>query len=504
MPRKKRSESRGAAGNNSTGGEPCGEQLSLPFNTACCRELPAAGYRNGSSLNNAGSNGNYWTGTLNSGNSNNAYELNFNSDNHNVNNNNNNNRYNGQSVRPVREITDTAPAPSSKPYRITKERLLLDLLRAYKDARRRKRGRRPQIEFELEMERRLVDLRDEIWERRYRPGRSACFVIDDPKKREIFAAGFRDRVVHHLYYNYTSPLYERVFIADSYSCRKGKGTHYGVNRLAHHVRSCSDNYRYVCYVLKCDIRGYFMNIDRRRLLEISEATLDKMASHQSDEPGKRWIEKIDYELVKYLGEVIILNNPVDNCAIKGRADDWAGLPASKSLFASGENRGLPIGNLTSQLFSNVYMNLLDQYVKRECGRAHYGRYVDDVYVVGRDKGELGCLRRSIGEFLERELGLELHPDKTSVINAAQGVGFLGVYVKPYRNYVENATKRRMSRKIRRLGPGRGVNVVHSVNSYLGILRHVKSYGLRRRLFGGNRYLSQVGTFDRWMLRIVRS
>lgn len=492
-----KSQGRGLTGNTGTGNEPCPEQLSLPFNTACCPELPAAGYRNGTSLNNAGSNGNYWSGTLNSGNSNNAYELNFNSDNHNV---NNNNRYNGQSVRPVREITRSGKIPSLKPFGITKERLLSDLLVAYKDARRHKRRKRPQMEFEFEMEHHLVKLRDEIWERRYRPGSSSCFIVNEPKKREIFAAGFRDRVVHHLYYNYTAPLYERMFIADSYSCRKKKGTHYGVNRLVHHIRSCSDNYLYRCYVLKCDIKGYFMNIDRSRLLELCNESFDKMAYHYSDEPGKRWIEKIDYDLVKYLNEVIVLNNPVDDCAIKGRADAWNGLPASKSLFTTRSGCGLPIGNLTSQLFSNVYMNRFDQYVKRWCGQVHYGRYVDDAYIVSRDKKDLCRLRRVIGDFLKRDLGLELHPDKTAVYDAATGVAFLGVYVKPYRNYPENGTKRRMARKIMALGNDTGKNIGSSVNSYLGILRHVKSFKLRKRLFGENPCLTRLGGFDAAMLK----
>ena len=492
-------KSRGPAGNTGTGSGPCPVQLPLPFNTACCHGMPAAGNRNGTSLNNAGSNGNYWSSTLNSGNSNNAYELNFNSDNHNV---NNSNRYYGQSVRPVKENTLSGGVPPPVPYTITREQLLLDLLVAYKDARRHKRRKRLPLEFEMDMELRLVELRDELWERRYRPGRSTCFIVDEPKKREIFAAEFRDRVVHHLYYNYTAPLYERTFIADSYSCRRKKGTHYGVRRLVHHLRSCSGNYRHRCYVLKCDIRGYFMNIDRHRLLEISNGVLDRMAGHYSDELGRRWIEKIDYGLVRYLNGVIILNDPLEDCLIKGRAADWDGLPASKSLFTTRSGCGLPIGNLTSQLFSNVYMNRLDQFVKRQCGQRHYGRYVDDAYIVSRDRDGLCRLRGLIAGFLERELGLELHPDKTAVVDSALGVGFLGVYVKPYRNYICNGSKRRMKRKIMAIGSGKDRNVVHSVNSYLGILRHVSSYRLRRRMFGGNPRLSRLGHFDAAMLRFT--
>ena len=232
----------------------------------CRQDLPAAGNRNGTSLNNAGSNGNYWSSSLNTDNPNNALNVNFNSSNVNR---NNNNRYNGQSVCPVSESAIHGelfiPADAFSPsLPVSREQLLLDLYRAYRDARRHKRYKGYQLRFERNMEAGLVRLRDAIWERRYAPGPSTCFIIHDPRMREVFAASFRDRIVHHLLYNYVSHLFERHFIRDSYSCIKKRGTHDGINRLRMHMEDVSRNWSQPCYVLKMDIRGYFMSVDRCR------------------------------------------------------------------------------------------------------------------------------------------------------------------------------------------------------------------------------------------------
>lgn len=490
---KRKIKSCGLAENNSFGNRPCEKQLLLPFNTACHQDVPCAGNRNGTSLNNAGNNGNYWSGSLNENNSNNAWNLNVNNNgNHNV---NNNNRKYGHSVRPGREIARSVPSSSLRIYKLTKEQLLVDLFKAYKDARKHKRRKIKQVEFEMDMENRLIDLRDELWGRTYKPGSSMCFIIREPKKREVFAAEFKDRIVHHLYYNYASPIFGRTFIADSYSCRKGKGTHYGVKRLVSHIRSCSDNYRKNCYVLKCDIKGYFMNIDRKKLLNISNACLEKMAFHKSDIKGKRWIETVDFDFVKYLGEVIILNDPVENCMLKGSITDWDGLPESKSLFKTAKGCGLPIGNLTSQLFSNVYMNVFDQFVKRHCGRSHYGRYVDDAYIVGENKSELRNLIEVLKTSLKDKLRLKLHPDKTSIKKVEYGVEFLGVYVKPYREYVRNSTKIRIKRAVNGMLGATCEKIEHSINSYLGIMGHYKSFNLRQKIFCNNDFIIGNGSFD---------
>lgn len=472
---------------------PGDKPLAAECNTdGCSLFLPAAGNSNGSSVNNTGTNGNYWSSTPNSGNTNNSWNVNFNSGNLNL---NNNNRNNGRSVRCVLASTNCSKV-SFPVFHISKEQLLIDLFKAYYDARKHKRNTLNQLRFEMDLEENLVALRDELMERTYQVGRSTCFIIQDPKKREIFAADFRDRVVHHLVYNYIMPIFEKTFIADSYSCRKGKGTLYGIHRLAHHVRSCSQNYTYTCYVLKMDIQGYFMNINRNRLLGMVCEELQRHALQKSPN-GERWAQMLDYKLIFFLLKEIILADPTKNCIIKGRKSDWDGLPADKSLFHTPHDCGLPIGNLTSQLFSNIYLNKLDQFVKRKLREKHYGRYVDDFYIVSRNRARLETHKETIREFLSEELDLVLHPRKTKIERAAYGISYLGTYVKPHRVYLDNKTLKRVVRKMRivlRMADEK--QVLSSVNSYLGYMKHFKCGKMKQRLFAGKPELERFGIFTR--------
>ncbi len=146
-----------------------------------------------------------------------------------------------------------------------RKQLTEDLFQAYYNARINKRNKKDVIEFEMNYEQNLFTLVDDIWSGRYQPSPSVCFIVDKPVKREIFAASFRDRIVHHLIYNYINPIFECRFINDSYSCRIGKGTSYGIKRLDHFIRSCSENYQKDCYILKLDLRGYFMSINKKIL-----------------------------------------------------------------------------------------------------------------------------------------------------------------------------------------------------------------------------------------------
>lgn len=425
--------------------------------------VPAAGYRNGDSLNNVGNNGNYWSSSLNSNNTSNARNLNFNDSN--INTNNNNNRYYGRSVRPVTEFIMLSSAPS---FRISKPQLLLDLYVAYKDARRHKRNRIYQLEFECNLESELVRLRDLIWSRKYSPGPSTCFIIHDPKMREVFAAEFRDRVVHHLLYNYIAPFLESGFIEDSYSCIKGRGTHYGIARLKDKLSSISGGYSRSCYVLKLDIAGYFMHIDRGKLLGICLSSL---------EPFR---DRLDFPLVEYLLRAIILDVPTKHCIRRGAIEDWVDLPLSKSLFHSPFGCGLPIGNLTSQLFSNVYLNQFDQYMVSTAGSGRYGRYVDDSYIVGNSKRELRSYVKCAQVYLNENLGLSLSRNKVAIYSAYRGVEFLGAYLKPFRQYVSSRTLKRMENKIRGIGKLEPVKFCCSVNSFLGITSHYRAYNIRLR------------------------
>ena len=164
---------------------------------------------------------------------------------------------------------------------------------------RHKRNTHSQLEFEFNLEENLVKLYEELRDHTYKVGRSVCFITGTSVKREVFAAHFRDRVVHHLLYNYTAPIFECTFIADSYSCREGMGTLYGVRRFEHHLRSCSNNWTRTCYVLKLDIRGYFMHIVRQKLYNQVMETLRRYAGRKNSR-GQYWADALDYSLLEYL------------------------------------------------------------------------------------------------------------------------------------------------------------------------------------------------------------
>lgn len=316
-------------------------------------------------------------------------------------------------------------------FRLTREQLLADLHQAYLDARRHKRQKSYQQHFERHAEANLQHLCDELWTRTYQPQPATCFIITDPKRREVFAAQFRDRIIHHLYYNYVHEMLERTFIQDSYSCIKHCGTHYGINRLERHIRRESQNYQFPCYVLKMDISGYFMHIDRNRLFNIVIKQLEAMSAHHVEKgKAERWEDRVDMPFVEWLNRVIIFQNVAKDCCRRGSLLDWYGLPHDKSLFHSAPDCGLPIGNLTSQLFSNVYMNEFDQYMKRSLCCRHYGRYVDDFFVVSCDRNWLLGLQGPIMEFLSVRLGLKINNGKTLLCDVRQGVEFLGAFLKP--------------------------------------------------------------------------
>ena len=447
--------------------------------------FPASGNYNGTSLNNRGTNGNYWSASFNS--ATNAYNLNFNSSN--VNPQNNNNRRNGRSVRPVQhspEATERNTREDSMAYTLTREALLIDLHAAFQSAKRKKAGKPYVHMFEKNLDANISSLADDLISRTYQPEPSSCFVVQRPKKREVFAAQFRDRVVHHLYFNYTHKLFERTFIADTYSCIEGRGTHYGIDRLKKHIRQESMNWKSDCYVMKLDIRGYFMHIDRQRLLEIATGTLRKMSGR---------VDGMDMDFLLWLTEQIVMLDPKTSCKIIGTAKEWEGLDKNKSLFHTPDGCGLPIGNLTSQLFSNVYLNELDQYCKRTLGCKHYGRYVDDAYIVNTDKGWLLSLIPMIRDFLKDRLHLDLHMGKTQVLNVRRGVEFLGAYILPYRTYISNASLKRMMEQIEGMGNVSKESMYHSVNSWLGVLNHYDSFNIRCELFMKYMFL-RYGSFDR--------
>ena len=380
---------------------------------------------------------------------------------------------------------------------LTREQLYFDLYQAYLDARRHKRNKPYQRRFEAHLERNLESLCDALWERTYKPLPSDCFIVTDPKRREVFAAHFRDRIVHHLYFNYTHEMFERTFIEDSYSCIKGRGTHYGINRLRQHILKESRNYTRPCYVLKMDIRGYFMSINRQKLLSICVESLEKMAKHQVGKYRQtRWEETVDMDFVRYLTKVIVMLDSTEQCRMIGLPSDWEELPHDKSLFHSPKGCGLPIGNLTSQLFSNVYLNQFDHFMKRELHCQHYGRYVDDFYVVSCDRSWLESLVPQVGTFLSEHLDLKIHEGKTLIQLVGKGVEYLGAFLLPYRTYVSRATLERMDAKLNALETERHTgHVCNALNSYCDVLSHWNNYNVRQMMLLKRHQFTRWGMFD---------
>lgn len=391
-----------------------------------------------------------------------------------------------------------------KPYRLTRSQLLYDLYVAFEDAARGKHRMSYVKKFEEHLAENLNELCDDLLGRTYKALPSKCFIVDYPKKREVFAAMFRDRIVHHLYFRYTHQMFERTFIADTYSCIVGRGTLYGVDRVRHHIRQASLNWREECYAMSLDIRGYFMHIDRARLLNIATESLKKMSVHwvgfADDVPlpsgvllteGTTWAEVRDFDFLLWLTEQIVMLDPMENCIIVGDPSDWDGLDPAKSMRNLQPGLGLPIGNLTSQLYSNVYLNVFDQYVKRVLGCRHYGRYVDDSSMIDPDREWLLAQVPKVRDFLWNELGLELHQGKIHIQEVHKGVEFLGTFVKPYREYVSNRTLERMQKKLQQVDLRNREAALRSVNSYLGIMSHTASYNLRRSMFGEGEFAELI-------------
>jgi retron-type reverse transcriptase len=353
-----------------------------------------------------------------------------------------------------------------------------ELFDAYAACRRNKRRTQNALAFEVDYERRLLRLLEAINSGAWRPGRAVAFIVDRPVKREIFAAPFRDRVVHHLLFAKLNPLFERAFIYDSYSCRIGKGTHLGIRRLDRFIRSCSLNYTRQAYVLKLDIRGFFMSISRTRLYGLLEAFL-----------LERYREP-DLPLVLDLVRKVVFHDPASHCVLKGSRSDWDGLPPDKSLFSSRPGCGLPIGNLTSQLFANFYLNGFDHYLKHDLGLRWYGRYVDDAVVVHHDRAFLQSLVPVVRRWLLEELGLRLHERKTRLLDASEGVPWLGTLLKPHRILIADRTKGNCLRAVERYNrlaeehkPNRAERRAFqsTINAYLGLMKPYRTHTLRQRV-----------------------
>jgi RNA-directed DNA polymerase len=326
-----------------------------------------------------------------------------------------------------------------------------NLSAAAREAMRGKRGKSAGARFFISWEREAVVLERELQEGTYRPGAYHYFFIHDPKTRQVAAAPFRDRVVHHALVRVLEPLFERRFIEDSYACRKGMGTHAGMRRALHFTRK----YR---YALKCDIRRYFPSIDQGLL----RGMISRVVGDQ-----------------EVLGLVdLILHSHVE------RIDRiWR---AGGGLFDVCERRlGLPIGNLTSQFFANIYLDGFDHFVKQDLRVKGYLRYVDDFLLFGDDKAELKKLGRQCAGHLA-EIGLEIHPDKYRLLPTNKAVDFCGYVVRADgRVKVRKSSVRRFQRRYRvrsravKGGTMECSELTRSVKAWVAHAQHAQSWGLRR-------------------------
>lgn len=316
--------------------------------------------------------------------------------------------------------------------------ILQELWDAYDTARKGKRHTVDEHRFELNDMEDIINLRDSIVRRYYKPSRGVAFIIRDPVTREIVAAPFRDRVIHHFLFNVCAEWWDRRFLPDSYSCRKGKGTLYGQKRLARHIRQVTNNYTEQAFAVKLDIQGYFMSLNHELLYERILWGLDQQFYHSTRPDVENGIRchpedrsKL-YDTLKYLWHEVIFDEPMQNIAIRGRRSDWKYLPKSKSLFAQPKGRGIVIGNLTSQLLSNIFLDQLDRFVTFDLGYKHYGRYVDDFFIIVPIAKKEQLLRdvAVIEKYLAAELKLTLHPKKQYRQTVDKGVPFIGTVVYP--------------------------------------------------------------------------
>lgn len=314
-----------------------------------------------------------------------------------------------------------------------------------KDKRKKKDVRR----FEWKLEENIFQLYRDLKTEKYEHGPYASFHIQDPKQRHIHKAIVRDRVLHHAIFKVVNPIFEPTFISHSFSCRIGKGTHKGINNISSMLREISGNGFKPCFALKCDIKKFFDSIDHDILIGIIKKRI-------KDKSALRLLEEIIESFVS----------------------------SQSNIF---QRKGLPIGNLTSQLFANIYMNELDWFIKRDLRVRCYIRYTDDFVIAHYDRDYLLKLQEKINGFLENKLNLSLHPDKVSIRKYRQGVDFLGYVTLPKSRVLRTRVKHRIFKKMKerikqfKAGKISETAFVQSLNSYLGIMGHADSHKLEEKL-----------------------
>jgi RNA-directed DNA polymerase len=362
---------------------------------------------------------------------------------------NNNNKTNNNNVRCVREHKFT----------------FKEIYKAYLSCRKNKRNTINALKFEVNLESNLHELVCALNNKTYNPTRSVCFSIKDPKPREVFASDFKDRIVHHVLYNHLNPIYEKIFIYDSFACRKNKGTLKAVKRLQSFTCKITKNQTKRCFYLQLDVFNFFMSIDKIILFDIlCKKTKDKNISH--------------------LLKTVIFHNPTKNYVQKGSIYNQQKVPFHKSLFNVDDKKGLAIGNLTSQLFANIYLNELDQYVKHKLKIKYYVRYVDDLVILSDNKKELLFYKSKIISFLNNFLSLKLK-EVIFLAPISNGINFVGYIIKPKYLLSRNRNIKNIYKKLdlfkkenivinckyTHLKYNNVSNLLNSLNSYFGYLKH---------------------------------
>lgn len=340
-----------------------------------------------------------------------------------------------------------------------------NLLLAFRKARKGKRSRTDVAEFELNLEKELLVLQAELKEKSYCPGSYRIFTIYERKPRQISAAPFRDRVVHHALMNIVEPLLDKRFIFDSYACRKGKGVHQAVQQYQKWATRYS-------YVLKLDIARYFPSIDH--------AILKQQISHHIKDPSVLW-----------LFDVILAHSP------EFPDSPVSYFPGDDLLTPQERRKGIPIGNLTSQFLANLYLDRVDHFIKEELRVKAYLRYVDDSVLLANSKPELHALRKTIEKKLE-DFRLRIHPRKANIFSVHEGVDILGYRIFPNHRLLRNDNGHRFARRLRgfaktyRRGDQTWGDFNPSVQSWIGHARQADTLGLRQQIFGSTVFQREKG------------
>jgi retron-type reverse transcriptase len=331
---------------------------------------------------------------------------------------------------------------------------LENLAVAFKKARKNKSKKFYVLDFESNLEENLLMLQKELIGQVYLPKPLKSFIIRDPKTRKIHASSFVDRIVHHAIIRIVEPIFDKIFIYDSYASRKYKGTHKAIERFRKFMRKVSKNGKLIKnslndnmiegYVLKADIKHYFEEVNHNILIKIIKHKID------------------DLKVLDLIEKIL------------------------KNFDSKISGKGMPPGNLTSQFFANVYLNKLDSFVKHELKAKYYIRYVDDFVILHRSKKRLEYFKKRIKEFIERDLKLELHPDKSKILALRNGISFLGYRIFYYYTLLNKKNIRLIEKKVLTFKENKITtkDFKNCLSGWKGYAQWANSFNLEKKLIEG--------------------